>query len=200
MLEVARTKFKPGEQIELRAADATALPFLDSSFDAAVCQLGLMFFPDKDKSHREINRVLAPGGHYLFSVWDLHRYNAFARIAHEIGASFFPSNPPLFYNVPFSCHQIDPIKEALIGAGFGDINVAVVKLVKEVVDAELFAHGLVYGNPLADEIRARGGDPNPVVDALTQTFRGEFGADPGRMTIQAIVFCAQKPAPSARRD
>jgi hypothetical protein len=31
-----------------------------------------MFFPDKDKSYREIHRVLAPGGHYLFNVWDSH--------------------------------------------------------------------------------------------------------------------------------
>jgi ubiquinone/menaquinone biosynthesis C-methylase UbiE len=31
-------------------ADSTILPFPDDSFDAVVCQFGLMFFPEKDKS------------------------------------------------------------------------------------------------------------------------------------------------------
>jgi ubiquinone/menaquinone biosynthesis C-methylase UbiE len=64
MLEVARFKFGPAEQVELRPADATALPFPDGSFDAALCQFGVMFFPEKDKSFCEIRRVLAPGGRY----------------------------------------------------------------------------------------------------------------------------------------
>ena len=39
--------------------------------------------------------------------------------------SFFPTDPPQFYQTPFSCNRIDPIKEALIAAGFTDINIAV---------------------------------------------------------------------------
>jgi ubiquinone/menaquinone biosynthesis C-methylase UbiE len=65
MLEAARAKFRPEEQVDFRPADATALPFRDRSFDAVVCQFGVMFFPDKDRSYREIHRVLAPGGRYL---------------------------------------------------------------------------------------------------------------------------------------
>ena len=68
MLEIARAKFRPDEQVDFRPADATALPFPDGNFDAVVCQFGVMFFPDKDKSYREIHRVLAPGGRYLFNV------------------------------------------------------------------------------------------------------------------------------------
>src|SRR5688500_11332034 len=46
MLEIARAKFRAGEQVEFQPADATALPFADASFEAVVCQFGLMFFPD----------------------------------------------------------------------------------------------------------------------------------------------------------
>lgn len=53
MLDVARTKFRPGEQVEFQQADAMALPFADGSFDAVVCQFGVMFFPDKDQSYRD---------------------------------------------------------------------------------------------------------------------------------------------------
>ena len=57
MLEIARAKFRPGEDVEFKAADAMELPFADGSFDAVVCQFGVMFYPDKDKSYREVYRV-----------------------------------------------------------------------------------------------------------------------------------------------
>jgi SAM-dependent methyltransferase len=193
MLEVARTKFKSGEKVDFRPADAAALPFSDSAFDVVVCQFGVTFFPQKDAFYREVYRVLAPGGCYLFSVWDSHQHNPFGRIAHEITARFFPADPPQFYTVPFSYYQIDPIKESLIGAGFTDINVAVVSLEKEISDAARFARGLVHGNPLIDQIKVRGGvDPDRIVDALAQALRQEFGADPGRMPLQAIIFSASR--------
>lgn len=193
MLEVAAPKFRPKEQVELKPADAMALPFPDQAFDLVVCQFGVMFYPDKDKGYREVHRVLAPGGRYLFNVWDSHRYNAFARIAHETVTRFFPADPPGFYRVPFGYHQIDPIKESLLAAGFSPIGATVIERTKRIPDAHAFARGLVYGNPLADQIRQRGGvEPDRVVDAIAEELRREFGADPGTMRIQAIVFEAEK--------
>jgi ubiquinone/menaquinone biosynthesis C-methylase UbiE len=193
MLEVARMKFKSGEAVDFQPADATALPFPNCAFDTVVCQFGVMFFPQKETSYREVHRVLAPGGRYLFSVWDSHRHNPFGRITHETAASFFSTDPPQFYMVPFSYYQIDPIKESLIAAEFTDINVAVVRLEKKIPDATRFARGLVHGNPLIDQIKARGGvDPDRIVDALAHALRQEFGADPGRMPLQAILFSASR--------
>ena len=195
MLEIARTKFRPGEEVEFQPADAMALPFPDGGFDAVVCQFGIMFFPDRETSYHEVHRVLAPGGRYLFSVWDAHRYNPFGRIAQEVGARFFPVDPPQFYTVPFSCHRIDPIRDAVADAGFADFEAAVVRLDKEIPDTAAFARGLVFGNPLIDQIRARGGvAPERIVEALVEDLRREFGADPGHMPLQAIMFSAKKPA------
>lgn len=48
--------------IELRQADAGALPFDDASFDAAVSTLVLCSVPDQQRALAEIRRVLRPGG------------------------------------------------------------------------------------------------------------------------------------------
>jgi SAM-dependent methyltransferase len=193
MLDSARAKFRPGEEVQFKPADAMALAFADGSFDAVVCQFGVMFYPDKDKSYREVLRVLAPGGHYLFSIWDAHRFNPFGRITHEIMMRFFPVDPPQFMSVPFS-YSFDPIKASLIDAGFSDINAAVVRLDKKIPDVTAFAHGVVYGSPLIDQVQARGGvAPEQIVEALVQEFHREFGTDPTRMPLQAIMFSAKKP-------
>jgi SAM-dependent methyltransferase len=125
MLEVARRKFRPDESVEFQPADAAALRFSDSSFDALVCEFGVMFFPDKDRSYREAHRVLGSGGRYLFSVWDSHRHNPIGRLITEILAGFFPHDPPQFYKVPFGYHSIDPIKKSLEVAEFTDLKVEV---------------------------------------------------------------------------
>ena len=194
MLDIARAKFRPGEQVDLQPADAMALPFPDAGFDAVVCQFGVMFYPDKDKAYREAHRILVPGGRYLFSIWDAHRYNPFARIAHEVVTSFFPVDPPQFMNVPFS-YSFEPIKASLIAAGFGDFDASVIRLQKEFPSAANFARGFVFGSPVIDQVRTRGGvDPEKIVETLTQKFHQEFGADPGHMPLQAIVFSAKKPS------
>ncbi len=192
MLAVASGKFRRDEQVEFRPADATALPFPNGAFDAVACQFGVMFFPDKTASFREAFRVLAPGGRYVFSVWDGHRRNAFGRIAHEIATSFFPADPPGFYAVPFGYHDIDPIKEALLDASFARIRIDVVSLEKKIPSLAAFARALVFGNPLVEQIRARGGEPDRVAEALAGALRREFGPDPGRMNLQAIVFEAAR--------
>ncbi len=193
MLEIARAKFRPNEQVALQPADATALPFPDASFDAVLCQFGVMFFPDKAKSYREVRRVLVSGGRYVFSVWDAHRYNPFGRIAHEVIGSFFPADPPKFYEVPFSYYLIDPIKEALTAAGFDGIEISVVQQHRSVADFSAFARGLVFGNPVFDQIRQRGGaEPAQIQEAVAMAMRQEFGGEPGVMPIQAIVFEARK--------
>jgi predicted methyltransferase len=33
-----------------------------------------------DKSYREVYRILAPGGHYLFNIWDSHGHNFLAKL------------------------------------------------------------------------------------------------------------------------
>jgi SAM-dependent methyltransferase len=193
MLAIAGAKFRPDERVTFQPADATALPFADGAFDAVVCQFGVMFFPDKDKAYREVHRVLAPGGRYLFSVWESFQTIKFAPIVYDLVARFTPDNPPHFMRVPFS-YPFEPIKDSLLAAGFDDINVAVVRIAKAIPDVFHFARAQIYGSPLIDQVRARGVDPDAVVDALAQEFGAAFGDKPARMNLQALVVSAMKPA------
>ncbi|HLS57223.1 MAG TPA: class I SAM-dependent methyltransferase [Zeimonas sp.] len=45
-----------------KVADGESLPVEPASFDAAVCRLGLMFFPDPLQGLREMHRATRPGG------------------------------------------------------------------------------------------------------------------------------------------
>ena len=54
-------------RVSWQKVDAQALPFPDGTFDAVVCQFGVMFFPDKQQAYREARRVLKPGGHFIFN-------------------------------------------------------------------------------------------------------------------------------------
>ena len=48
--------------IDWRRGNVAALPFPDSSFDTVLCQMALMFFPDRPAALREMARVTRPGG------------------------------------------------------------------------------------------------------------------------------------------
>ena len=55
--------------VEWHIGAAEAAPFPNNSFDAVVCQFGLMFF-DRAAAIREMLRVLKPGGALALAVWD----------------------------------------------------------------------------------------------------------------------------------
>jgi SAM-dependent methyltransferase len=194
MLEIARRKFARGEPVNLQPADAVTLPFDDECCDLLVCQFGVMFFPDKQASFNTAYRVLEDGGHYLFSVWDSHAFNPFGEITHRVAGTFFPDDPPQFYAVPFSYCAIDPIKAGLMAAGFSSVEISVVRIEKVVADPALFARGMVFGNPLYDQILARGGDPELVLAAILEELEERLGREPMVTPLQEIVFSARKGA------
>ena len=59
MLTVAR-RVRP--DIEWQQGDVAAIPFPDASFDVVLCQMAMMFFPDRVRALREMGRVSTSGG------------------------------------------------------------------------------------------------------------------------------------------
>lgn len=194
MLTLAKGKFSPGENVAVEVADAENLPFADDRFDLAVCQFGVMFFPDKVGSYRQVRRVLQRRGRYLFNVWGPIAHNPFAAIASEVTASFFDDDPPAFFSVPFGYYDTKAIKAALAQAGFVGIRHQVKKIRKTVRDWSRFARGIVRGSPLIAEINARASAPAGEIEAkLVDSYRRRFGHEPAKMPLEAIFFSAQSP-------
>ena len=188
MIANAATKFTQNDGIEWKQADASSLPFDDESFDAVVCQFGMMFVPDKARAAREARRVLKRGGVFLFSVWDSLEQNPLGRIPHETISTFFEKDPPMFYEVPFGYHNHEEIRRVLEAEGFSDVRVEAVNKMSLDSTAEDAAVGLVQGTPVSVAIAERDVSLLPVIttavaDALTK----HFGASTFRSPLRAIV-------------
>jgi SAM-dependent methyltransferase len=192
MLHHAQGKGIAGD-VEWRLADATALPFDDASFDAVVCQFGLMFYPDKPAGVREAWRVLRPGGQFLFNVWDTLAENPVPRITHETVAGFFPSDPPQFYTVPFSLADTAQVSGWLRAAGFDDAGAIAVAQVGTAASAAAAATGVIDGNPIAAAIVERRADALPEVRAaVAGRLAAEFSERDLRVPLRAFVYSARK--------
>jgi demethylmenaquinone methyltransferase/2-methoxy-6-polyprenyl-1,4-benzoquinol methylase len=67
MLQLASDKSaqRTVQSVKFVNADALALPFVDSAFDAAACAFGVRNFEDTERGLRELHRVLRAGGKLL---------------------------------------------------------------------------------------------------------------------------------------
>jgi ubiquinone/menaquinone biosynthesis C-methylase UbiE len=191
MLARARTVVTD-PRIEWRVADMQALPFADSSFDAVVCQFGLMFVPDKLLALREMRRVVRPGGVVLVSTWNELAKNGAAQVAHEQALATFQADPPAFYLTPFSLFDRDAICALFEAAGFADVRAETVDATGNAVSAADLAIGLVEGNPIAIQLIERGIDVPGYRDRVAEALVARFGDLPCRSPLSAHVFVAAR--------
>jgi ubiquinone/menaquinone biosynthesis C-methylase UbiE len=121
MIDVARsTPAPPTPQIEWHVGDAAALPFPDRSYDAVLCQMGLMFVEDRTLAVAEMARVLAPGGRVVVNTpgtiqppFEIMERSIVEHIAPELGG---------FVRVVFSMHDPDALAALLREAGLRDVE------------------------------------------------------------------------------
>jgi ubiquinone/menaquinone biosynthesis C-methylase UbiE len=70
--QIAYARTRPGAHMaEFRKGDASALPFSQQTFDAAVMALVIFFVPEPAKGVAEMVRVVRPGGTVATYVWDI---------------------------------------------------------------------------------------------------------------------------------
>jgi len=175
--------------------DAQSLPYPDASFDLALTQFGVMFYPDKPKAFAEVFRTLQPGGTYIFNVWGSLEDNPSAKIIDDELRKAWPDDPPMFLRKgPFGWADSAQFVSALRAAGFEAIAHENVALTAR-AEASVMAYGMCQGSPMRAELEARAaGDLSGVTAACTSALEAHFGAPTFDLPMVATVYTARKPA------
>jgi len=204
MLDCAASRSKT-RSVQWRQADAMNLPFEDESFDAVVCQFGVMFFPDRPKAYAEARRVLKPGGIFLFNAWDRIEENEFADVVTSALQTCFPADPPGFLaRTPHGYHDVAQIAAELNSAGFG--ATAEITSVRARSRAGSFrdpAIAYCHGTPLRNEIEARSdGGLDAATDVAAEAIARRFGrgAVDGKIQANVVAVTTSGPGGASRRE
>ncbi|MBD2451659.1 methyltransferase domain-containing protein [Nostoc sp. FACHB-152] len=121
MVAIARVRCP---QAQFYTGDALDLPFDSNQFEAVVCNLGILHFPEPEKAIAESFRVLKSGGRYAFTCWTPPQYNPFMALILGSVQTYgnmdvnLPPGPPLFrFGDPTECTHV------LSATGFTQVSV-----------------------------------------------------------------------------
>ena len=114
--------------IRFRQCSADSLTFESASFDAVVCRLGVMFFPNPLAALREMLRVTKPGGALILVVWHKSELNPFLHLVTDV-LSRYVETPPADHDAPGAFRFAEPgsLANILKEAGARDVRERVLK-------------------------------------------------------------------------
>jgi len=194
MLEQAR-QVGTVRPVEWRTADAQQLPFEDASFDAVVCQFGVMFFPDKAKAFAEARRVLRPGGLFLFNAWDRIEENELTDVVTQALATVFPADPPRFMaRTPHGYHDTSAIARDVANGGFSAAaEISTVARRSRAPSPRHPAIAICQGTPTRNEIEARDAARlGEATDIAAEAVARRFGSAAVDGKIQAHIVSVER--------
>jgi ubiquinone/menaquinone biosynthesis C-methylase UbiE len=121
MVERARERLRAAPNAAIQIEDGQVLGLPDGSFDAVICSLGLMFFPDPARGLNEFRRVLRSGGRAAVSVNTVPERSYNTRI-HPIIARYVPSLATDAARL-FSLGNAQKLGALFAAAGFRDVKI-----------------------------------------------------------------------------
>src|SRR5207237_10718203 len=94
-----------------------------SSFDAAICRLGLMFMSDLQSALQAVRRSLRPGARFAALVWSAKEKNPSIGIPMDVVRELrgLPLEAAILH--VFALSAPSALEQALVQAGFGDVRV-----------------------------------------------------------------------------
>jgi ubiquinone/menaquinone biosynthesis C-methylase UbiE len=171
MLEVAARESGDAE-IEWMEADVGSIPLPSETFDTAICQQGLQFFPDKRQALMELLRLLRSGGECLACVAGNLEDNPLMRS--QVAALSKHVGPDAAAGIRAVCGlaDADHIRGLFSDAGYVDVAVETVTLTLEHDDATAFVTNGIASTPVAGLIADW---PNERLNALLSDILDGFG-------------------------
>jgi SAM-dependent methyltransferase len=191
MVEYARAAV-PLAGIEWQTADAQALPFGDGSFDAVVCQFGIMFLPDRARGFREAHRVLRRGGTLLVNTWNALDENPAHRAMQDALTAMFPGNAPRFLDTPYGYHDPARMQADAAAGGFAEVLLEPVRMRTHGPSALEFARGFVRGSPLTHELVEREAQLDGATRDIAQAVARVGGVAPLTLDLAATVIIGRR--------
>jgi SAM-dependent methyltransferase len=188
MLEVAQ-QARP--DLEWTQGDAEGLPFADATFDVALCQSALFFFPDPGRAVAEMARVVAPGGVVAVQTYaPLAEQPAYGPFV-ELVANHAGPEARVLLGTYWSHGDVDGLLGLASAAGLSllesrsSLGAAVFPSAAAVAQAE------IQGTPLADRITP---ETRALIIAGTEELLGGYADESGlvRVPIRATLVAAGK--------
>lgn len=144
MLAVARAAAS-APNVEWREGSALKMPLPDATFDAAICQQGLQFFPDRSAALSELRRVLKPGGRLALSCWrSVEHTPGFLALEQALARRIGSQKAAL---PPFQFGDAEAIRAVLRATGFREIKVRAEAKMVRFMSAEHMVRSVVGGAP-----------------------------------------------------
>ena len=149
MLGVARSITPEDTLIDWYESPADKIPLDDNTFNVALCNLSLQFFPDKPEALKEIYRVLKPGGRLAVIV---PGPTPIFEETDDIFSKHLGKEAAGFIRAVFSLNDHSKINEIIKNAGFKDVSVRSEKKDLYLVPPEDFLWQYMSSTPLSSFI------------------------------------------------
>jgi ubiquinone/menaquinone biosynthesis C-methylase UbiE len=186
MVEKARERLGEARNASVLVEDAQALSFSEETFDAVVCNLGLMFFPEPARGLAEFRRVLRPGGRAAVSVNTVpeRSYN------HQINVILTRYVPGLAEAVTrtFSLGEASRLEELFRECGFSRIETSTVKHTFVLPSFDAYYGPFERGGASTGQALAT--LPNDIRRAVRDEVRRDLGDTGGPIEVEAEYLIA----------
>jgi ubiquinone/menaquinone biosynthesis C-methylase UbiE len=157
MLEFALASARQAglRHLDVQVMDGERLELEDAAFDAVICRLGLMFFPDTPKGLAEMVRVLKPGGRAAMIVFTSPERNPLFSIPIAIIRRIaqlprpIPAQPGLF-----KLGGRGALENALSSAGFSQVETHILSVPLRLSSIEECLYFLKESLPVLDQLMA----------------------------------------------
>ena len=181
--------------VEFKEGDAETIDLPSSTFDAALCRWGLMFFPNPKAGLSNIYRSLVKGGHFAAAVWATPDKVPFISVPMNIvlkETNSLPQGTP----GPFSMSDQNNLKKFYEDSGFMHHIIERINVVSDFDSTDDFtAFTIDHGGPALQKILA--GETNEIREQILKAIsKGseKYADSTGKVSFEneAILIVGKK--------